>query len=90
MLAATCVVYGRALLQASRHCFEVNAVVLPRHRGPDDAGASGWFALLRQHLVLVVAVKLVLLALLFLLFFSATHRPAPGPAAVSERLHLPR
>ena len=60
------------------------------HRDQVDAGATGWFALLRRHLVLVIAIKLALLALLFFLFFSAAHRPSPGPAAVSEALHLSR
>jgi len=68
----------------------VTAVFRPLHRHPVDAGATGWFALLRRHLVLVIAIKLALLALLFFLFFSAAHRPSPGPAAVSEALHLSR
>lgn len=66
------------------------SVFQPFHRDRDAAGSSGWFALLRRHLALAIAVKLALLALLFFLFFSATHRPAPGPAAVSELLHLSR
>jgi len=65
-------------------------VLRPIHRDPDDAGATGWFALLRRHLVVAIAVKLALIALLFWLFFSATHRPSTDPEAVSDLLHLPR
>ena len=59
-----------------------------QHHSADTA--TGWFALLRRHLVLVIAIKLALIALLFFLFFSAAHRPSPGPDDVSDQLHLPR
>jgi hypothetical protein len=68
----------------------VKAVFRFPHREPVEASATGWFALLRRHLVLVLTIKLALLALLFFVFFSAAHRPSPGPAAVSEALHLSR
>ena len=68
----------------------MRGVPAPLQRHPADAGATGWFALLRRHLVLVLAIKLALIALLFFLFFSAAHRPSPGPADVSDLLHLPR
>ena len=67
----------------------VTSVFRPHHRHTVDAGAAGWLALLRRHVLAALALKLALLAVLFLLFFSAAHRPSPGPAAVSELLHLP-
>jgi cytoskeletal protein RodZ len=68
----------------------MKAVFRFHHRESVEASATGWFALLRRHLVLVIAIKLALLALIFFLFFSAAHRPSPGPDDVSDLLHLPR
>jgi hypothetical protein len=68
----------------------VRGVPGPLQRHPAEAGAPGWFALLRRHLALVIAIKLALIGLLFFLFFSAAHRPSPGPDDVSDLLHLPR
>ena len=68
----------------------MRGVERPLHRDPADAGPPGWLGLLRRHLALAIAVKLALLALLFFLFFSAAHRPATGPDAVSDLLRLPR
>ncbi|BCT92044.1 hypothetical protein LYSHEL_10680 [Lysobacter helvus] len=67
----------------------VRGVPGPHQHPSADPGAPGWLALLRRHLAAVIAIKLALIALLFFLFFSAAHRPSPGPDDVSDLLHLP-
>lgn len=50
---------------------------------PTQPAAWRW---LRRHLIAVIAVKLVLLALLYALFFSPAHRPDVDADAVAHRL----
>jgi hypothetical protein len=50
----------------------------------------GWAPRLRRHIAWVIAAKLALIALLFVLFFSADHRPQIDPSGVSDRLRLDR
>jgi hypothetical protein len=76
---------GRPLLSG-----EGISVSRPPPRPGADPGATGWYARLRRHVLLALALKLALLALLFFLFFSAAHRPAIAPGGVSAHLHLPR
>ncbi|MBS0215950.1 MAG: hypothetical protein JSR63_05425 [Proteobacteria bacterium] len=42
-----------------------------------------------RHLVWVIAAKLGLLALLYVLFFAPSHRPRVDANAVGHRLELP-
>jgi hypothetical protein len=61
---------------------------------PDSVTArsrsAGWIARLRRHLVLVIAAKLVLLALLYALFFSPAQRPDIDAGGVADRFFAPR
>ncbi len=54
------------------------------------SGSAPWSARLRRHLAWVIAVKLVLIALLFALFFSTSHRPSIDADGVSDHLRLTR
>ena len=45
---------------------------------------------LRRDVAIALAVKAVLLTLLYLLFFSGGHRVAPSPAAMQAHLLAPR
>jgi hypothetical protein len=45
-----------------------------------------WRGALRRHLTWLLAVKFLLLALLWALFFSSAHRPAVDARAAGERL----
>lgn len=60
------------------------------HRDPSSTRLRGWAPRLRRHIAWVIAAKLVLIALLFVLFFSADHRPDIDPSGVSDRLRLDR
>lgn len=42
--------------------------------------------ILRRDVALVIVVKVLLIAALYLLFFSPAQRPAPGSGEVAERL----
>lgn len=61
----------------------------PRERS-SATQRPGWRARLRRHLAWVIVVKVALIVLLFLFFFSAGHRPEIDPAGVSDRLQLKR
>jgi hypothetical protein len=52
------------------------------------AAPGDWKRLLRRHIGWVITVKLVLLTLLFVFFFSASHRPEIGASQVSDRIQL--
>lgn len=49
-----------------------------------------WAPRLLRHLRWVIAIKLLLIGLLFSLFFSSSHRPAIDAGGVSDRLQLSR
>lgn len=53
---------------------------------PSEPDPSRWAARLRRHLAWIVALKLVLIALLFALFFSPQHRPDIDAEAVDRRI----
>ncbi|MCR6495424.1 hypothetical protein LJB71_03685 [Thermomonas sp. S9] len=50
--------------------------------------ASPW-AWLRRHLLLLIAIKLCLLSLLFMLFFGPGQRPTVDADAVARQLQSP-
>ncbi len=52
--------------------------------------SAPWAARLRRHLAWAIAIKLVLIALLFALFFSSSHRPSIDAGGVSDHLRLTR
>ena len=63
------------------------------HPGIDNQNAflpARWAPRLRRHLIWTIALKLALVALLFVLFFSPEHRPQLDPSGVSDRLRLNR
>ncbi|MFN7182763.1 MAG: cytochrome oxidase putative small subunit CydP [Thermomonas haemolytica] len=55
---------------------------------PTGAAAGAW-AWLRRHLLLLLAIKLSLLALLYVLFFGPGQRPAMDADAVARQLQSP-
>lgn len=61
----------------------------PRPAGPARL-PDHWAQRLRRHLGWVVAAKLVLIVLLFLFFFSASHRPEIDADGVFHHLQLAR
>lgn len=52
----------------------------------DDPRRAGWWPVLRRHLGWVIAAKLGLLALLYVLFFSPSQRPEIDAEAMERRL----
>jgi hypothetical protein len=60
------------------------------HRDHNSTHLRAWAQRLRRHIAWVIAVKIALIALLFVLFFSADHRPRIDPSGVSDRLRLDR
>jgi hypothetical protein len=56
------------------------------HDPADDPRQAGWWPVLRRHLGWVIAAKLGLLALLYLLFFSPPHRPDVDAEVMGRRL----
>ncbi len=60
-----------------------------RIQAPSPA-LPAWARQLRRHIGWIVAAKLVLIALLFALFFSAGHRPDVDPAGVFDHFRLSR
>jgi hypothetical protein len=65
---------------------------MPRSASGGAVPSAGvrWRSRLRRHLGWVIAVKVALITLLFVLFFSAAHRPRIDPAGVSDHLQLER
>jgi type II secretory pathway component PulM len=64
----------------------VNAHGAREHR-PRRRDASARFRRgLRRRVVVAIAVKLALLAVLYLMFFSPPHRPDVGDAAIDRHL----
>jgi hypothetical protein len=49
-----------------------------------------WASRLRRHLGWVIAAKLLLILLLFVLFFSPSQRPGIDAPGVADRLRLDR
>lgn len=70
-----------AAMAASRSAAAADTVV---------PGVDGWARRLRRHLRWVIAIKLLLIYLLFSLFFSSPQRPVVDAARVSDRLQLNR
>lgn len=56
----------------------------------DPPRVDGWATRLRRHLRWVIAIKLLLIYLLFSLFFSSSQRPAIDATRVSDRLQINR
>lgn len=52
------------------------------------ADTARWFTRLRRHIAWLLLIKLGLLVALFVLFFSAAHRPDIDAEHVSDRLHI--
>jgi hypothetical protein len=50
------------------------------------AAPESWRAILRRHLTVLLALKLAALALLWMLFFSPTHRTAVDSQAAGQHL----
>jgi hypothetical protein len=68
----------------------MRSTVFPPPQDPQPNGASsGVWAWLRRHLLILIAVKLSLLALLYALFFGPAQRPAVNADAVARQLHSP-
>jgi hypothetical protein len=59
-----------------------------RHARPP--APTRWALRLRRHLGWVIATKLLLILLLFVLFFSPSQRPGIDPPGVADRLRLDR
>ena len=55
-----------------------------------QGNSAPWVVRLRRHLTWVIAVKLVVITLLFVLFFSSSHRPSIDADGVSDHLRLTR
>ncbi len=62
--------------------------VPPRTTASDASGRGDWVRRMRRHIGWLFVVKLTLLTLLFVFFFSASHRPEIGAAQVSDRIKL--
>ncbi|MFN3310188.1 MAG: cytochrome oxidase putative small subunit CydP [Thermomonas sp.] len=61
----------------------------PSAGNPPTGTPSGAWAWLRRHLLLLIAIKLSLLALLYVLFFGPGQRPAVDADAVARQLQSP-
>lgn len=74
---------------ASRHADKRAAAARTFPEPPPATGHGGAFlARVRRHLAVLIVAKIAFLALLYLLFFSAAHRPDVTPERV-DRLLFP-
>ncbi|MBN8717547.1 cytochrome oxidase putative small subunit CydP [Thermomonas sp.] len=61
----------------------------PPAGNPQTGTPSGAWVWLRRHLLLLIAIKLCLLTLLFMLFFGPGQRPTVDADAVARQLQSP-